>query len=118
MVLGIWLMAAPAVLGYGGAAETNDRIVGPLAASFAIIAVGEATRDVRRVNLVLAAWLLVAPWVLGYPSDATVNATLAAILLGALSFVRGRVRERFGRGWRVLISGYPGTPQHLDQKKF
>ncbi|MGH7966442.1 MAG: SPW repeat domain-containing protein, partial [Candidatus Binatia bacterium] len=43
ILLGVWLMVAPAVFGYVGTASTNDRIVGPLVASFAMIALSEAT---------------------------------------------------------------------------
>jgi hypothetical protein len=42
-LLGMWLMAAPAVLGYIGPARTNDRIIGPLAAGAALIAIWETT---------------------------------------------------------------------------
>ncbi len=100
--LGIWLMAAPAVLGYGTPAQTNDRIVGPVAASFAIIAIAEATRPVRRVNTVLGAWLLLAPWVLGYGTTATINSLIVGALMIALSLVRGKIEARFGGGWSML----------------
>lgn len=104
-LLGVWLMAAPAVLGYGGAAAINDRIVGPLGASFAIIAIAGVTRPVRRVNAVLGFWLLVAPWLLGYPNVAAVNSMLVGIAAFGLSFVRGTVKDEFGGGWSVLWGG-------------
>src|SRR5688500_7976224 len=65
-VIGIWLMTAPAVLDYGGAARTTDRIVGPLVASIAVIAVWEVLRPARWAVLPLAAALVIAPWMLGY----------------------------------------------------
>jgi hypothetical protein len=108
VVLGIWLMAAPAVLGYGGPAATADRIVGPLVASFAAIAVWEATRAVRWANLVLAMWLLLAPLVLGYGARPAVNSLTTAVLLCALAVVRGRARHCFGGGWSALWR--PVTP--------
>ena len=101
--LGIWLLAAPAVLGYGDPARTSDRIVGPVAASLAAIALWEVTRPVGRANLALALWLLVAPWLLGYPVVATVNSTLVALMLGALSLVPWTYRPgRFGGGWSAV----------------
>lgn len=105
VVLGIWLMAAPAVLGYGGLAADVDHVVGPLAASFAIIAMSGVTRPLRRVNTVLGAWLLLAPWILGYGGTATVNSLLVGVLLIAFSLVRGEVGDRFGGGWSTLWSG-------------
>ncbi|MCP9496065.1 MAG: SPW repeat protein [Pyrinomonadaceae bacterium MAG19_C2-C3] len=102
IALGVWLMAASAVLGYRGAARTNDVIVGALAASFAIIAVSEATRAARWVVFVLGLWLMVAGWVLGFEWSATLNSTVVGLLLASFAFVRGRVDARFGGGWSAL----------------
>ena len=101
--LGVWLLAAPAVLGYGGPARTNDRIVGPLAAGLAVIAIWEVTRPVGRANLALGLWLLAAPWLLGYPAVATVNSIVVGLALGALALAPGSYRPgRFGGGWSAL----------------
>jgi hypothetical protein len=105
-LLGVWLMAAPAVLGYGDPARTNDRIVGPLSASFAFIAIWEVTRGLRWAGLPLGAWLLVAPWVLGnYASTPTLNSMVVGLLLIALSLVRGNIGQSFGGGWSALLPG-------------
>lgn len=100
--LGLWLMAAPAVLGYAAPASTNDRVVGPIVASFAIIAVWEATRPLRRANTVLGGWLLVCPWILGYPALPAVHSLVVGVLVLAFSLVRGEVKARFGGGWSAL----------------
>lgn len=104
--LGIWLMAAPAVLGYAGAAEMSDRIAGPAIATFAIVAIAEATRPLRRVNTVAGVWLLLAPWLLGFPPAATWNSVIVGVLVIGMSLVRGSVESRFGGGWKVLWRGY------------
>ncbi|MBX6342219.1 MAG: vitamin K epoxide reductase family protein, partial [Thermomicrobiaceae bacterium] len=39
--LGLWLMAAPGVLGYGGAVADSDHLVGPLVVVVAVIAMAE-----------------------------------------------------------------------------
>lgn len=101
--LGIWLMAAPAVLGYAGAAEVNDRIVGPVAATFALVAIAAVMRPLRWVNTVVGGWLLVAPWLLGYDATRTiVNDLLVGVLLIAFSLVKGTVEDRFAGGWSSL----------------
>ncbi len=100
--LGVWLMAAASVLGYAGAARTNEVIVGALAASFAIIAIWEATRPVRWVNVVLGAWLVVAGWALGFDTAAAVNSSIVGALMTAAALVRGEVKENFGGGWSAL----------------
>lgn len=103
--LGIWLMAAPSVLGYAGAAMRNDRIIGPLAASFALIAIWEVVRPLRHLNTLLGTWLLVAPWLLGFPPPATINSLLVGAALILLSRVRGPLKQRFAGGWSSLWRG-------------
>lgn len=102
--LGLWLMAAPAVLGYEGtAAATNDRITGPLAATFAIIAIWEVTRTLRWLNLALGLWLLAAPWSLGgFPAEATLTSMATGALLAVFSLVRGKIRQDHGGGWSAV----------------
>ena len=109
-LLGVWLMAAPAVLGYGDPARTSDHIVGPLAASFAFVAVWQVTRSLRWANLPLGAWLLVAPWVLGYELVPLLNSSAVGLLLMGLACVRGKVTQRFGGGWASLL------PQHQTDR--
>ena len=101
-VLGIWLMVAPAVLGYGGPGAMNDRVCGPLAAGFALIAMHEVTRPLRWIILPVGVWLLVAPWVLGYGTAAAVNSVVVGLLLTLLAPWGGRVRHGFGGGWSSL----------------
>ncbi|HEU5147369.1 MAG TPA: vitamin K epoxide reductase [Chryseosolibacter sp.] len=99
-LLGIWMMVAPAVLGFPKYIADNARIVGPLVASFSLIAIWECTRNVRLFNLPLAVWLFAAPFVLGYGNDtALMNDYIIAILLILLCFVRPTRVHKFGGGW-------------------
>ncbi len=101
--LGVWLMAAPAVLGYDGVASTNHRIVGPIVAAFAIIAIWEVTRALRWINAALGAWLVVAPLVLGYPAlDVLINSLVVGLLIVTMATVRGKLTQQFGGGWSAL----------------
>ena len=117
--VGVWLVAAPAVLGYAGAARTNDRIVGPVAASLAVVSAWEVTRGVRWSAVALGAWLVVAPWLLAYGDTAAIlNSTLVGLLLAALAPVGGETRQRFGGGWSALWTGSrlpPGGGTRLDR---
>ncbi|MDX5346446.1 MAG: SPW repeat protein [Hymenobacteraceae bacterium] len=101
--LGIWLMFAPFVLGYNDIAADIDHTIGPVIATFAITAIFESTRVVRKFNIPLGAWLLVSPWVLGYAAtEATVNSMVVGALVILFSFIKGKVENRFGGGWSVL----------------
>jgi hypothetical protein len=106
MVLGLWLMVAPGVVGYGPAAADNGHIVGPIIVTFSTIALWEATRVLRTWNYPLAIWLLLAPWVLGYGETVAIvsDMVVGALVLFAAS-KRGSVSKRYGGGWSVLWKG-------------
>jgi hypothetical protein len=111
MLIGAWLMAAPAVLGYGDPARASDRIVGPLVFTFGCTAMFEATRNVRWVNTALGAWLVLAPFVLGYAGIPLANSLGAGAMLVLLSLVRGTIRGEYGGGWSSLWSHGSTTPR-------
>lgn len=102
-LLGIWLMVAPAVFDFNKKISDNAHILGPLIATFSIIAIWECTRNVRFFNLPIAGWLLLASWILHYESmPATVNDYTVAFLIIALSFVKPKRKHRFGGGWPAV----------------
>lgn len=103
VAVGVWLMAAPAVLGYAGAAETNDRIVGPLAGAAAFIAAWAITRPLRWLTVPLGAWLLAAAFLLDYPTAGLVSAAASGALLIVTAPVAGADPPRFAGGWRSLL---------------
>lgn len=101
--LGIWLMVSPAVFGFSKKIADNAHIIGPLIATFSIIAVWECTRNVRLFNLPLAVWLLAAPWVLNYQNTtATINDCAVAALILLLSRVKIKRKSRFAGGWPAV----------------
>lgn len=100
---GIWLMFSPAVFEYvDTTAEASDRIVGPLAATVAFVAVWGVVRAVRWLTLPLGAYCLVGPLLLGFPTDAIVSNLVAGAVIVATTFVRGSTDERYGGGWLSL----------------
>lgn len=105
VALGVWLMVAPAVFEYTGQARAIHRLVGPVVASFAFVAVWEHMRALRWANLPLGAGLLVLPWPLGFGPPATINSLIVGLGLVALALVRGPIEGRFGGGWTVIWRG-------------
>lgn len=106
---GIWLMAAPAVLGYADdVAATSDRIAGPIGGSLAFIAIWGVCRPLRWGTVPVGVWLVVAPWFLGFPGDATLSSVLAGLVLLGTSLVRGNVGAKMGGGWSALTEPFPG----------
>lgn len=111
-ILGLWLMAAPSVLGYAGTAADSNHIVGPVIATFAMIAWWECTRSVRLWNVPLGAWLIVAPWVLAYDDNQILlNDSAVGALVIFFSFFKGKVEGVYGGGWSSLW-----TPDSLHEK--
>lgn len=102
--LGIWLMASPTVLGFGGATAHNNHLFGALVVTVAMIALGEVGRAVRFINVLFGAWFIVSPWLL---SGATTASTVSDIVVGAalilLSIRRGPVRESYGSWNRYIV---------------
>lgn len=101
-VIGLWLALSPALLNYTGPAETNAHVVGPIAATFAMIAIAQATGQVRLLNVPLGLWLVVAPMVFAHSWIAVANSVGTGLILAALSVLRGRQRYQQGGGWAAL----------------
>ena len=100
--LGIWLMAAPAVLDYGPPAASVDRILGPTVAAVALIAASEVMRGFRLLNVAIGLALLVMPWLLGYETPALANSIAIGAAIILLAIPRGRIKHQIGGGWRSL----------------
>ena len=113
LCLGLWLMAAPELLGYKGAATDNGHIIGPIIATFAIISLWEATHGVRKWNYPLGIWLLVAPWILHYSDTISIGSDMATgILVIILSSIAGKRTYNFGGGWSSL---WRKDPDHANR---
>lgn len=102
---GVWLMFSPAVLDYGDPAAASDRIAGPIAASFAFVALWEIARALRWCTVPVGAWLVVAPLVLSSPADAAVSSTATGLVLVATAWFGGDIEHRFGGGWTTVMPG-------------
>ena len=109
VAIGIWLMAAPAVLGYGSPAESVDRVLGPVAGGIAFVAIWPFVQMLRWATIPAGVLLVLAP-VLGYPAEAAVNSIGCGLAVVALAFVSGAPEGSFGGGWRVLKDGRRREP--------
>lgn len=105
-LVGIWLMAAPAVVGFTGPMATSHRIVGPCIVALGVTAMAECTRGVRFWLLPFALWLVVSPAVQApSPAGAAANSVLCGAAVAGLAMIRGRIRRRYGGGWIALLRG-------------
>lgn len=102
-LIGIWLMASPALLNIKGTAEDLNHVFGPVIASLAVITWWEVTRNLRYANIAIGVWLIISPWILGYDSTATINNIAVGIVVSFLSMIKGKIEGKFGGGWESLF---------------
>jgi uncharacterized membrane protein len=101
--LGVWLMAAPVLLGVTGTAADSNHLAGALVVTWAVIAFGQVARAARLLNIPLGVWIAISPWVLsGATGTSRWVDVFAGLLLVALSIRRGHIEERFA-GWNRLL---------------
>lgn len=90
IVLGLWLIIAPFLLGYTGiaAAMWNEIIVGVIVVVLAWLRVSNPGRMtwLSWSNVVLGLWLIAAPFVLGYSGTAAAmwNEVIVGLLIAGL----------------------------------
>jgi hypothetical protein len=101
--VGVWLYVAPGVLGYEGAQATSDRIAGALVVSLSFVAVWEFMRGLRLANRPIALWLAVSPALFQPAIEVAASTVASALVVLALSFVRGEIGRPYGGGWRALV---------------
>ena len=104
LAAGIWLIAAPFILGYSAvtAAVWNDVLIGLAVAGLAWARVAKPLEreGVSWTNVVLGVWLLAAPFALAY--SGTTAALWNDIVIGLVVLVLGT--------WNALTSrGYHGS---------
>lgn len=89
LVLGIWLVLSPWILGYMAApvASWNAYVVGVVIAVAAVAALVAFHEWEEWVNAALAVWLIISPWVLGFAvvTAAVWNQIVVGVLVGALA---------------------------------
>ena len=103
VVVGGWLMFAPAALGSTGVAAHSDHLVGALIVTVAVIALADVGRATRFVNVLFGAWIVAAPWLVGGATTASRwSDAIAGALVILLSLPRGPVGERYG-SWERFI---------------
>ena len=102
--LGVWLMAAPAMLGVSGRVADSNHLAGALVVTWSVIAFGEVARPARLLNIPMGIWIAGAPWLLAGASDLSrwVDLVIGALLI-VLSIRRGRIDQQFGSWNRYLI---------------
>lgn len=104
MPVGIWVMAAPEVLGYSGTIADSSHVTGAIIVTFAVIAMSEVGRPLRYLNILFGLWLIAAPWVLGTDHEGAMwNGVVAGIMVILLSLPKGKVEDKRGNFDKYIV---------------
>lgn len=108
-LIGIWLMASPAALGYQGIWSFQDHIAGPLAASVSIVSLASATRPWRHALMFIGLWLPIFAWGTRAPWQPLWSELLSGAALIVLAALPAPRPHRRGGGWLALLRPGAGT---------
>ncbi len=103
-LLGIWLMASPALFKSHNVLAMSNYIAGPFVATVSVIGLAEACRSIRFVNILLGICLALIP-LFAPVKDAPnlVNNILVGLLVIGLSLPKGKIKERYGIYEKLII---------------
>lgn len=94
LIVGLCFMVAPSMFKLQGMAADTDPIVGALAVVVSVISMAEAIRCLRYLNCLFGIWMLAQLFWLDSTLLATAYHGLAGVLLIALAFRKGPIREK------------------------
>ena len=105
VLVGLFLMAAPALFGYADVDDPadNHRAVGPVVVAIAFLGIFPITRLARWGNLAPGLWLLVSPLVVDGPLPAAVVSLVCGAIVLALFAVERADQSDYGGGWATLV---------------
>lgn len=108
IVLGVWLLVSPAILGSSPAVAVVERIAGPVAIAVAVLAVRDVTRAARMANIITGLFLLIAvPTARGVSTLDFVNALVVGWLLIVFAIPRGVIHRHVDGGWWAILQPAP-----------
>lgn len=114
ILIGLGLMVVPAIFKFDRIAADNNHIVGPLVVTFAVISLWEINRNARLFNIVTGLWLVLSPFVLGFASPERTIDILSGVAVILFSLFKGKIKSRYGGGWRSLFQKHP---MHMEAIK-
>lgn len=108
-VLAASLLFTRLTFGAEGAMADADHLIGFLALTIISLAAAEVARPLRYGLIPLGAVLLITPFLLEAGATHRIGSIVIGLMLIALSFRRGAIRERYGTWDRYIVSAEGGT---------
>lgn len=111
LMAGLFLMAAPAAIGFTGYERVNVRVVGPLVITLSMLSLWPATRWFARLNAIAGLWLVVGPILLQSPLRIQLPEIAIGALLVALATFPGEAAPIIGGGWIGILGRGSEIPE-------
>jgi nucleoside-diphosphate-sugar epimerase len=103
VLIGLSFLFTQITLGADGGLANAHHLIGSLALTVVSIAAAEIARPVRFVNVLLGTALSIVPFVYAADLITAIVTITSGVLLIALSFRRGPIREHYGDWNRLLV---------------
>ena len=88
LILVLFLLLSPWIVGYSGSPQQNALISGVIIAVLSVAALAAFAQWEEWLNLLLGLWVLVSPWVLGFQGTAAATVHIVVgIIVAALAAV-------------------------------
>lgn len=116
ILLGLLITISPGTWNFSKIESDQFHVTGPLIISLATIALWEVNRNVRIFNIFTGAWLIVAPFLWSYGQEAFWISVLTGMLVIGFSFIKGKIKKRYGGGWRSLFQKNPLHDQQMPSQ--
>lgn len=110
--VGLMMMAAPGLLGYGAPADTIHHIAGPVIASLGVVAASAVARPLRRTVLLIGLLVVVSPLLVAQPLTAVLVSLIGGAIAALLALVPVATAGQFGGGWTAVLLPDRLAPEH------
>lgn len=109
VALGIWLIAAPAVIGSTDGPRVSHLVTGPIVAAIAVVSMSAVARSLIRIDALLGGWLVLAPLIVPH-GTAWWESVVVGLAILLLALVPRSQAGQFGGGWAVLVGRRKDAP--------
>jgi len=108
IIIGLFVMIAPAAFHFDKTIADQYYIVGPIVITFAVVSLWEVNHAAHYFSIPAGLWIIIAPFIFHFQSAAaTWLAVICGVLIILLSLVKRKVKGHYGGGWRSLLQKHP-----------
>ncbi len=107
VVIGLWLMASPAAIGFAGYSRADMRITGPIVVVLSVLSIWPGTRWFARLNAFAGGWMMIGPILLQAEHLLLFSVILLGAIIVALAVFPGDAAPQIGGGWIGILG--PGS---------